>query len=88
MKTIGLRLNPKTLELINQLTTRNLGDIEKIYGIDFSDASLLIRVSLGNLLLNHPSTNMMEKIITSIKDDNTFYTFLHKIWSNELNKSK
>ena len=82
MKTIGLRLDSETFELLNRIAKRNLENIEEINGLDFSEASLLIRVSLGNLLLNPPPVDITNKIITSIKDNSTFHAFLLKIWKN------
>lgn len=82
LKTIGLRLDISTLKLIRLISKRDLCDLEDAYGVDFSEASLLIRVGIGNLILNKPSKNHMEKISASLKDNKTFHAFLQKIYDS------
>lgn len=79
LKTIGLRLDPTTLDLVNKLSKKMFVSLEKKYGLDFSESSLLIRVAIGNMFLNMPTEEQMNVISSSLKDNKTFHAFLEKI---------
>ena len=79
LKTIGLRLEPHTLSLVNKLSKKMFVGLEKNYGLDFSESSLLIRVAIGNMFLNTPTEEQMDVISSSLKDNKTFHAFLKKI---------
>lgn len=67
------------------ITKRDLASLEENYGLDFSEASLLLRVSIANLILNPPEESKMNKISASLKNNKTFHAFLTKIFQGDTN---
>lgn len=67
------------------ITKRDLALLEENYGVDFSEASLLLRVSIANLILNSPNESQMNKITASLKNNKTFHAFLTKIFQGNNN---
>lgn len=67
------------------ITKRDLALLEENYGVDFSESSLLLRVSIANLILNSPDETQMNKITASLKNNKTFHAFLTKVFQENNN---
>ena len=64
---------------MHKVSSEKLSELESKFGLDLTEGSTIMRLAISNLLQNPPTSESIQGLIISCKDDKAFAVFLKNI---------
>jgi len=64
---------------VHKVAKERLSNLESKFGLDLTEGSTIMRLAISHLLANPPTSENVQGLIISCKDDKAFAVFLKNI---------